>query len=134
MCTLFANLYVLLTRGPHMVYMGTPYIFYIYMITCGWLGCYYTCVSSYLPNFCKVTIPCLLKSSQRFELNDFYLTNLFKHCASYQAICWNRKNCVIFISLTERIACILCMDLGAYLGAYTRGWVGGWVHLCTQLH
>ena len=38
MCTLFANLYVLLTRGPHMVYMGTPYIFYIYMITCGWLG------------------------------------------------------------------------------------------------
>ena len=21
-----------------MVYMGTPYIFYIYMITCGWLG------------------------------------------------------------------------------------------------
>ena len=38
MCTLFANLYVLLTRGPHMVYMGTPYIVYIYMITCGWLG------------------------------------------------------------------------------------------------
>ena len=21
-----------------MVYMGTPYIFYIYLITCGWLG------------------------------------------------------------------------------------------------
>ena len=38
MCTLFANLYVLLTWGPHMVYMGTPYIFYIYMIRCGWLG------------------------------------------------------------------------------------------------
>ena len=38
MCTLFANLYVLLTWGPHMVYMGTPYIFDIYMIRCGWLG------------------------------------------------------------------------------------------------
>ena len=40
MCTLFANRYALLTRGPHMVYMGTPYIFYIYMIRCGWLGNY----------------------------------------------------------------------------------------------
>ena len=38
MCTLFANLYVLLTWGPHMVYMGTPYIFDIYMIRYGWLG------------------------------------------------------------------------------------------------
>ena len=38
MCTLFANLYVLLTWGPHMVYMGTKYIFDIYMIRCGWLG------------------------------------------------------------------------------------------------
>ena len=38
MSTLFANLYVLLTWGPHMVYMGTPYIFDIYMIGCGWLG------------------------------------------------------------------------------------------------
>ena len=38
MCTLFANLYVLLTWGPHMVYIGTPYIFDIYMIRCGWLG------------------------------------------------------------------------------------------------
>ena len=38
MCTLFANLYVLLTWGPHMVYMETPYIFDIYMIRCGWLG------------------------------------------------------------------------------------------------
>ena len=38
MCTLFANLYVLLTWGPHMVYMGTPYIFDMYMIRCGWLG------------------------------------------------------------------------------------------------
>ena len=38
MCALFANLYVLLTWGPHMVYMGTPYIFDIYMIRCGWLG------------------------------------------------------------------------------------------------
>ena len=38
MCTLFAYLYVLLTWGPHMVYMGTPYIFDIYMIRCGWLG------------------------------------------------------------------------------------------------
>ena len=34
----FANLYVLLTWGPHMVYMGAPYIFDIYMIRCGWLG------------------------------------------------------------------------------------------------
>ena len=38
MCTLFANLYVLLTWGPHMVYMWIPYIFDIYMIRCGWLG------------------------------------------------------------------------------------------------
>ena len=38
MCTLFANLYVLSTWGLHMVYMGSPYIFYIYMIRCGWLG------------------------------------------------------------------------------------------------
>ena len=38
MCTLFANLYVLLTWGPHMVYKGTPFIFHIYMIRCGWLG------------------------------------------------------------------------------------------------
>ena len=43
MCTLFANLYVLLTWGPHMVYMGTAYIFDIYVIRCGWLG-------SYVPN------------------------------------------------------------------------------------
>ena len=40
MCTLFANLYVLLTWVPHMVYMGTPYIFHIYMIRRGWLGPY----------------------------------------------------------------------------------------------
>ena len=40
MCTLFANLNVLLTWGPHMVYMGTPYIFNIYMIRCGLLGSY----------------------------------------------------------------------------------------------
>ena len=40
MCTLFANLYVLLTCGPHMVSMGTPYIFDIYMIRCGLLGIY----------------------------------------------------------------------------------------------
>ena len=38
MCTLFANLYVLLTWGPHMVDMGTPYLFDIYVIRCGWLG------------------------------------------------------------------------------------------------
>ena len=41
MCTLFVNLYVLLTWGPHMVYMGTPYIFDIYIIRCGWLGIYF---------------------------------------------------------------------------------------------
>ena len=29
---------MLLTWGAHMVYMGTPYIFDIYMIRCGWLG------------------------------------------------------------------------------------------------
>ena len=40
MCSLFANLYVLSTWGPHMVYMGSPYIFYIYKIKCGWLGNY----------------------------------------------------------------------------------------------
>ena len=38
MCTIFANLYVLLTWGPYMVYKGTPYIFHIYIIRCGWLG------------------------------------------------------------------------------------------------
>ena len=53
------------------------------------------------PNFCEVTIPSLLNSRQRFELNDFDLTNLFKCCASYQAICWNHTKCVIFISLVN---------------------------------
>ena len=38
MCTLFVNLYVLLTWRPHLVYMGAPYIFHIYMIRCGWFG------------------------------------------------------------------------------------------------
>ena len=38
MGTLFANLYALSTWFPHLVYMGCPYIFYIYMIKCGWLG------------------------------------------------------------------------------------------------
>ena len=38
MCTLFPNLYMLLTWGAYMVSMGTPYIFYIDMIKCGWLG------------------------------------------------------------------------------------------------
>ena len=46
MCTLFANLYVLVTWGPHMVYMGTPYIFDIYMIRCGWLGCLFSELTS----------------------------------------------------------------------------------------
>ena len=46
MCTLFANLYVLLTWGPHMVCMGTPYIFDIYMIRCGWLGSLMTLYSA----------------------------------------------------------------------------------------
>ena len=40
MCSLFENLYVLSTWDPHMVYMGFPYILYIYMIKCGWLGIY----------------------------------------------------------------------------------------------
>ena len=39
MCTIFANLYVLSTWGPHMVYMGSPDIFYVNMIKCDWLGC-----------------------------------------------------------------------------------------------
>ena len=38
MCTLFPNLYMLLTWGAYMVSMRTPYIFYIDMIKCGWLG------------------------------------------------------------------------------------------------
>ena len=54
MCTLFANLYVLLTRCPHMVYMGSPYIFYIYMITCGWLGCIKSCQNAQ----CMCMLPC----------------------------------------------------------------------------
>ena len=40
MCTLSANLHVLSTWSPHMVRPGSPYIFYIYMIKCGWLGRY----------------------------------------------------------------------------------------------
>ena len=62
-----------------------------------------TWILSYLLNFCETTIPCLLKSRQRFELNDIDLTTICKLCASYQAICWNRLlKCLIFISL---IAC-----------------------------
>ena len=38
MCTLLINLYMLLTWGPHMLYLWDPYIFNIYMIKCGWLG------------------------------------------------------------------------------------------------
>ena len=38
MCAHFSNLYVLSTWGPHMVYMGPPYTFYIYMMKSGWLG------------------------------------------------------------------------------------------------
>ena len=57
-----------------------------------------SCITSHLQNFCEATIPCLLKSRQRFKLNDFDLTNFLKHCAPYQAICRNRKTCIIFIS------------------------------------
>ena len=39
MCSLFANIYMLLTWGPHTVCHGDPiHIFNIYMIKCGWLG------------------------------------------------------------------------------------------------
>ena len=38
MFTLFANLNILYTCCPHMVYHGTPYILYIYRIKSGWLG------------------------------------------------------------------------------------------------
>ena len=58
MCTLFANLYVLSTWGPHMVYMGSPYMFYIYIIKCGWLQyvlqCYLTICVLYIK---EVIIP-----------------------------------------------------------------------------
>ena len=57
------------------------------------------CIPSYLLNFCEIMIPCLLKSRHRFKRNHFDLTNFFKRCASYQAICPNRKTCVLFISL-----------------------------------
>ena len=47
MYTFCKSLYVInvgspygLPRGPHMVYHGAPYIFLIYMIKCGWLGCH----------------------------------------------------------------------------------------------
>ena len=57
MCTLFANLYVLLTWGPHMVYTGTPYIFDIYMIRCGWLGgCYAATLSYTTQGFLHITV------------------------------------------------------------------------------
>ena len=38
MCTLFANLYMLLMWGPNMVSLGSPYIFNISVIKFGWLG------------------------------------------------------------------------------------------------
>ena len=52
MCTLFANLYVLLMWGPHMVYMRTPYIFDIYLITCGWLGYNWWAACSWVVSYC----------------------------------------------------------------------------------
>ena len=61
----------------------------------------YTCITSYLLNFCETKIPCLLNSRLRFAHNNFYITTNFKLCASYQAICRNRKNCVILISLVN---------------------------------
>ena len=70
-----------------------------------------TYITLHLPNFCEATIPCLLKLRQRFELNDFYVTNFFKRCGSYQAICWNCKSCIILISLItckyDMISCLV---------------------------
>ena len=39
MCTLFVNLYVLLTRGPYMVYIG-PHIYFIFIWShvVGWVS------------------------------------------------------------------------------------------------
>ena len=51
MRTFFANPYVLSTYGTHKVYMGSPCIFYIYMIKCGWLGPHRQHFACYSPLF-----------------------------------------------------------------------------------
>ena len=79
MCTLFANLYVFSTWCPHMVYMGCPYIFYIYMIKCGWLGYYTaTCLS--------MVRPFALKGRNQLKASIRYVSSM-----PCEAISWPRE-------------------------------------------
>ena len=39
MYTFCKSLYVINVGASYNITIGTPYIFYIYMIKCGWLGC-----------------------------------------------------------------------------------------------
>ena len=67
MCTLSANLYMLLTYGPHMVYhaWGPIYISYLYDHN-GWLG---TCIE------CMCSVNCWLSVQ--------YTYTAIKYCIQY---------------------------------------------------
>ena len=60
----FANLYVLLTSGPHLVYHGDSLYIHIYMIRCGWLGMCCRNVESF--ELCHM--PCCRKNVESLEL------------------------------------------------------------------
>ena len=72
--------------GPHMVYMGSPYIFYIYMIKCGWLGyvqpmyCLCTAYAHLMYSLCTAYVKlmyCLCKALFYFFLFFFYVSALY---------------------------------------------------------
>ena len=94
MCTLFANLYVLLTWGSHMVYMGTPYIFDIYMIRCGWLGHNYTLSINAFNDIAKYSTvfidPCSHKLKGWHFENNMFLNRINE----YAVICINMPQLV----------------------------------------
>ena len=52
------------TWGPHMVYMGSPYVFYMYMIKCGWIG-YLRWLMCYSKAFEFWSISCITERIER---------------------------------------------------------------------
>ena len=87
MWTLAANLYALLTCGPHMVYMGTPYIFDIYMIGCRWLGYWYVsnkpCISYWYLSNRSCAAYWYLYLIGHVQHTDIYLIGHVQHTDTY---------------------------------------------------
>ena len=61
MCTLFANLYVLSTWGPHMIYMGSPYDLLWVPIWFTWVPIYL--LYDWLFFFCVISLCTHIESS-----------------------------------------------------------------------